>query len=164
MNILVKKLTDETLMQRACQFTLHSQKETSIDLDTMYKAGHSPIRTQMFWVEMVDIPTFVSVHLVRHSIGVTHFVQSHRDDRGADFVADRDTPISHAMLISAEALINMAHKRLCLQSHELTRRVFIYIKNSLAKVDPDLAKQLVAECVYRRGACYNLGDCDIREV
>ena len=41
----------------------------------MLKAEHSPIRTLMFTIRLT-IPYFVSTHLVRHKIGVEHYVQS----------------------------------------------------------------------------------------
>ena len=81
MRITVTKLTDKSLVDRACSFTAGSSVEVK-SLYKMYKSEHSPIRTQMFWIEMEDIPTFVSVHLVRHKIGVEHFVKSNRLDRG----------------------------------------------------------------------------------
>lgn len=125
----------------------------------MYQAGHTPMRTQLFWIEMVGIPTFVSVHFVRHNVGVSHFVQTNRSDRGGTGTTDRNTPVNHAMLINAEALVNMAHRRLCLQSHELTIKIFQYIYDAVLQVDPALAKHLVPMCVFRGGNCGEFGDC-----
>lgn len=47
-------------------------------------AGHSPIRTLMFTVRM-EIPYYVSVHFVRHKVGVEHYVRSQRNDRQSDY-------------------------------------------------------------------------------
>ena len=80
MRITVTKLTDKSLVDRACSFTAGSSIEVK-SLYKMYKSEHSPMRTQMFWIEMEDIPTFVSVHLVRHKIGVEHFCSTRREDR-----------------------------------------------------------------------------------
>jgi len=106
---------------------------------------------------MIGIPTFVSTHLVRHSIGVTHYVESNRDDRGGQDV-DRNTPVNHAMLINAQALMAMARKRLCGNAHRETVKVMIAIKNAVREVDPDLAQAMVPDCVYR-GSCYELNSC-----
>ena len=122
-------------------------------MDLLYQSEHSPIRTQTFWVDMQGIPSFVSVHLVRHKIGVEHFVQTYRDDRGANEVADRNTKVNHGMFINAAALIHMSRKRLCTNAHEETRKVMVEIKNAIKEVDPVLAKYMVVDCVYRGGCC-----------
>lgn len=156
MKITVKKLTDEKLMQRACQFTIN--KETDISLKKIYQCEHSPVRTQMFWVEMFDIPSFVSTHLVRHKIGVEHFVKSNRDDRGGTGHEDRNTPVNHAMFINAEALISMARKRLCRKAHKKTVEVMEAIRQAVGEEDLDLYKRMVKNCIYR-GGCYELVSC-----
>lgn len=83
MNIVVDKLTDRTLLRAACDSTRHpGQTPSTATLEKMYRCRHSPIRTQLFYIQLIGIPTFVSVHLVRHKHGVEHFIQSKRDDRG----------------------------------------------------------------------------------
>ena len=159
MRIYIEKITNVDLMRRACKFTTHGQVDSQMSLDKIYRCEHSPLRTQMFWIEMMGIPSFVSVHLVRHKHGVEHYVQTMRDDRGAEAVADRNTPVSHAMLINAQALINMARKRLCHKAHPETRLLMEHIKDSMAHVDPELAKYMVPECVYRGDVCHELRPC-----
>ena len=46
----------------------------------MLMSEHSPIRCLQFRIRLV-IPYWVSVHLVRHKLGVEHFVSTQRDDR-----------------------------------------------------------------------------------
>lgn len=160
MKVTVTKLTDTALAQRACQFTLHSHSPTNIGLRKLYGSEHSPIRTQMFWIELKGIPTYVSVHLVRHKIGIEHYVSTNRMDRGADDIADRNSPVNHAMLCNAQALINMSRKRLCTKASIETRITMIDIKNAVRNVDEDLAEFMVADCVYR-GMCYESSSCGI---
>lgn len=156
--ISVKKLTDNLLIDKACSFTV--DKEVNVkDYYKMYKSEHSPIRTQMYWIEMLNIPSFVSVHLVRHKLGVEHFVKSLRDDRGGTGVEDRNTPVNHAMLINAQALIYMARKRLCSKAHIETQKVMHDIRDAIDAVDPDLAKAMVVDCVYR-GGCFEFNGCN----
>lgn len=154
MHITATKLTDETVLRTACDFTRDpSAPHSKMTLENIYRCEHSPIRTQIFWVEMYDIPTFVSVHLVRHAQGVTHFVQSKRDQD-----ADRNTPINHAMLINAQALINISRKRLCGKSAPETVDVWHQVKTVIASIDPALSRYMVPECVYR-GICSELKPC-----
>ncbi len=156
--IHITKLTDMALAQRACSFTNH-MKESKIDAQKLYRCEHSPIRTQLFWIEMFNIPTFVSVHFVRHSIGVTHFVESNRDDRGGQEEVDRMTPVNHAMLCNAETLINMARKRLCYKAHSLTREVMYQIKETISSIDYELSCFMVPNCIYRGGICSEIKPC-----
>lgn len=157
MNITVTKLTDKSLMDKACSFTAGHDVEVR-SMKKMYLSEHSPIRTALFWVEMHDIPTFVSVHLARHKIWVEHYVKSNRPDRGGDEESNRHTPVNHAMLLNAQALINMARKRLCSKASVETQEVMRRIKQEVAKVDPELAECMVEECLYRRG-CYEFQSC-----
>lgn len=160
MRVYVKKITGVDLAREACKFTTHGQIDSMMSLDKLYRCEHSPLRTQLFWIEMLGIPSFVSVHLTRHNVGiVSHYVQTMRDDRGADTVADRNTPVSHAMLINAQALINVARKRLCRKAHAETRLLMEHIKDHVRAVDPDLAKYMVPECVYRGDVCHELKPC-----
>lgn len=158
MNITVTKITGLTELRAACDATRHpGQAPSTATLERMYRCLHSPIRTQMFWIRMEGIATFVSVHLVRHKHGVEHFVESNRDDRGGTN-ADRLTPVNHSMLVNAEALINMARKRLCYASHKTTVGVMARVRNAIRRVDPDLADNMLPECV-RCGYCPELRAC-----
>lgn len=159
MRIYIEKITNVDLMRRACRFTTHGQVDSMMSLNKIYRCEHSPCRTQIFWIEMLGIPSFVSVHLVRHKYGVEHWVQTMRDDRGAETVADRLTPVNHAMMANAQALLNMARKRLCHKAHPETRLIMEHIKDHLKQVDPDLAKYMVPECVYRGDVCHELKPC-----
>ena len=161
MEVKVTKLTLYKLMNEACAATTGGLVP-NIDPYRLYKSEHSPIRTQFFWVEMRDIPTFVSVHLVRHKIGVEHFVKSNRPDRGGDADANRMTPVNHCMLINAQALISMARKRLCNKASKETRDVMYEIRDQVAIDDDALARAMVPDCIYRH-ECHELKPCKQHE-
>lgn len=86
MEIKVEKLTDLSLLQKANSFT--TGRDSKMDLAKAYKLGHSPIRTQLFWIEMRDIPLFVASHLVRSHVGIQCFQLSMRPDRGGEDFRD----------------------------------------------------------------------------
>lgn len=155
MKIYVEKLTDERLLQKACAST-RGAYESKATLRALYRSEHSPIRTQLFWIEMEGIPSFVSVHLVRHKHGVEHFVQSMRGESGP---VTRETPVLHSMLINAQALINMSRKRLCAKADPKTVSVWQEVCKWVSEADPELAPFLVPECVYRGGVCHELKPC-----
>ena len=42
---------------------------------------HSPIRRSLISIKWDEIPNYVSTHFCRHSVGVTPYVQTSREDR-----------------------------------------------------------------------------------
>ena len=82
MNIKVRKLISVELLREANSFT--TNKESKMSLQTAYRLKHSPIRTQIFWIEMRDIPLFVASQLVRSHVGIQCFQLSKRTDRGGE--------------------------------------------------------------------------------
>jgi hypothetical protein len=159
MRVTAEKLTSPQVMLDACNLTRKpGMAPSKMTLRRIYQCEHSPARTQIFWIVMEGIPTFVSVHLVRHKIGVEHFVESNRDDRGG-VEADRMTPVNHGMLINAVALMAMARKRLCFQAHPKTVAVMRRVRAAIQAVDPDLAEQMRPECCYRNRFCPELREC-----
>lgn len=126
----------------------------------MLKAAHSPIRTLMFTVRMV-IPYFVSVHLVRHKIGVEHYVQSQRNDRQSNYdreLAPQNAMVSHIMDVNAEQIMFMARRRLCGQADPTTRYVMYKVCREVSKVNPEFEPFLVPMCVYRH-ECPEFNSC-----
>ncbi|MCM1076278.1 MAG: FAD-dependent thymidylate synthase [Bacteroides sp.] len=84
MDVIAEKITNLDLLHRANRST--TGHDSSMSLAMAYRFGHSPIRTQLFWVECTDIPLFVASQFVRSHVGVQFFQRSKRPDRGgADF-------------------------------------------------------------------------------
>lgn len=115
------------------------------------KAEHSPIRTLMFTIRLT-IPYFVSVHLVRHKIGIEHYVQSQRNDRQSSYdreIAPQNAMVSHIMEVNAEQLIFMSHRRLCGMADTTTRYIMTQICREVEKVNPEFKGFLIPMCKYR---------------
>ena len=196
MIVSAKKLTDVELLREANSST--TGHDSNMTLERAYRYGHSPIRTQQFWIVCKDIPLFVASQLVRSHVGVQFYQRSKRTDRGgADFAErckriadrlneiginggwhdkriaasvcvemlelpnefDRYAPTDLSFIINAEALMNMAHKRLCSKASPETRKLMAMIKHEIEEVDPALAKHLVPMCVYRGGICSEPKSC-----
>ena len=187
MKINIQKLTNVDLLRKANSFT--TGHESHMTLATAYAYQHSPIRTQLFWIECREIPLFVASQLVRSHVGVQFFQRSKRTDRGGEDFRnvcynlsqdfndafcmgdeedldkcietaktlpqrfDRRAPTDMAFIINAEALINMAHKRLCGKASAETREVVRAICNLVEEHDPALYRHLVPQCGYRGGIC-----------
>lgn len=82
MEVKVTKLTDVSLLRLANSYT--SGKESNMSLATAYKHKHSPIRTQIFVIELRGIPLFVASQLVRSHVGIQWYQRSKRPDRGGE--------------------------------------------------------------------------------
>lgn len=130
----------------------------------MLKAKHSPIRTLMFTIKLT-IPYFVSVHLVRHKIGVEHYIQSQRNDRQSNYdreLAPQNAPVSHIIDVNAEQIMFMSYRRLCGQADATTRYVMTKICQEIIKVNPEFTGLLVPMCEYLH-ECPEFKECGYYE-
>lgn len=125
----------------------------------MMRALHSPVRARQFIIA-ITIPYWVSVHLVRHTIGIQHFVQSQRSDRtGEERDGKRqDEPVRHTMLVNAEALVNISRRRLCSKASPETRQAWNAIVEHVRLVDPIVAEACVPQCI-TFGLCPEMQPC-----
>ena len=140
---------------------LKSDSQVSSEwVEKLVKAEHSPIRELWFGIKM-EIPYWVSVHFVRHHIGINHYVSTQRTDRTG--VNRNEKPqgelVSHIMSVNAQELVFMAHKRLCKQASPETREVMQEIVKKVVEVAPYMKSVLVPLCVYRNGKCDEMFPC-----
>lgn len=124
------------------------------------RAEHSPIRLIELTIRMHGIPYWVSVHLVRHKIGIEHWVSTQRTDRtGIDrSQLSQAAMVDHTIRVNAQALMTISRKRLCAQASAETRRVWQAVIDAVAQVEPELASLCVPECIYR-GHCTEMRSC-----
>lgn len=155
--VSVTALTSMDEVVAAASATVHGK--TVRKVSAMFGARHSPIRARIFKVALDAIPTCVSVHFVRHKVGVEHFVSSNRPDRGGDSEADRWTPVKHDMIVNANALIEMAERRLCYKAMDATREVFEAIRYAIGHICPETANVMVPACVRQGGMCFEHPTC-----
>ena len=123
-------------------------------------AEHSPIRLIELTVRITDVPYWIVMHLVRHKVGIEHFVSTQRSDRtGVDrTVMPQDTPVDYTFRANAQALITISRKRLCHQSASETQVVWKAVREAVRAVEPELADCMVPECLYR-GRCTEMRCC-----
>ena len=123
-------------------------------------AEHSPIRLIRLKVRITDVPYYVVMHLVRHKVGIEHWVESQRTDRTG---IDRDVlpqamPINYTFEANAQALITISRKRLCGQADPETQAVWRAVRKAVKEVEPELASVMHPDCVYR-GFCPEMRSC-----
>ena len=163
---MLKHPTDEDwLFCKQCALNTIGKKSTKLPTDEwkvkILKAEHSPIRTLWFAFNL-EIPYWVSVHFVRHSYGVEHFVQSQRDDRANNEIPRAEKPqgeiVNHIMYINAQELMFMARRRLCNQASKETREVMKMIVDLVLKTNPEFKDVLIPMCKYQ-GKCPEIYPC-----
>jgi hypothetical protein len=149
---------------KTCTLNTIGKKSTSLPTEEWKKklveSEHSPLRELWFGIKM-EIPYWVSVHFVRHHIGVNHYVQTQRTDRTG--IPRDELPqgqlVSHIMSVNAQELVFMAHKRLCRQASYETRMIMKEIVRKVIEVAPYMKDVLVPLCVYRNGKCTEFFPC-----
>ena len=127
---------------------------------SILKARHSPIRRLRFSFKLEGIPSWVSVHLVRH-IHAQPYVKSQRNDRQNNYdrtKAPQDSPVNMIWDMNAEELMVVANKRLCNQASPETREVVKLMCEEVIKTNPEFREFLVPMCQYV-GECKEMYPC-----
>lgn len=161
---------EDWMITKLC--TLNTVGKTSTVLPSeewkhkLIMSEHSPIRTLNFVIKM-EIPYWVSVHFCRHFTGVTHFVQTQRNDRQDNY--DRETApqgqmVTHMMYVNAQELMFMARRRLCTQASTFTRTVMQEICRLVEEKCSYMRGALEPMCAYRGGRCTEFSPCGYNKV
>ena len=127
----------------------------------MLLCEHSPIRLLKVRAKFIDLKSWVSVHFVRHKIGIEHFVSTQRTDRtgiNRDQIVQSER-ITHEFEANFQAIINISRKRLCNCASFETRSAWKIFLKELEAFEPELVSICVPECIYR-GNCYEYKSCN----
>jgi hypothetical protein len=126
----------------------------------MLLSEHSPIRQMFVNAKWINLPYWISVHFVRHKIGIEHWVRTQRTDRtGQDRnLNPQNTEVEHEFLANYQAIINISRKRLCNQAAKETRDAWKIFLNELKNADNELFQVCVPDCIYR-GWCMEYKSC-----
>lgn len=150
MKIEVVKYTDVAALHMANSFT--TGHESKMSLLKAYSLGHSPIRTQRFYIYMEDIPLFCASQFVRSNVGVQWYQKSKRTDRGGEdfgkecsLIADHLQSMAEdddSMLFISRSLQSMANKII-----DLPKRFDRYASTNLMG---DLNAESIINMSYKR--------------
>lgn len=125
------------------------------------EARHSPIRRLRFSFDMEGIPSWVSVHFVRH-VHAQPYVRTQRNDRQSNYdraKAPQDSPVDMIFDVNGEELLVILNKRLCRQASPETRRIAEIMKDLVIEKCPELEEFLVPMCEYHGGICHEIYPC-----
>lgn len=81
-----------------------------------------------------------------------------RNDRVAGEYT-REQPMPIAFAFTARWVKDVAHYRMCMKAELPTRLFMKQFKEELAKIEPELAKQMVPMCEFRNGLCTEFNCC-----
>jgi len=127
----------------------------------MLLCEHSPIRQLIIKAKWYELPYWVSVHFVRHWLGIIHWVRTQRSDRTN--INRNDIPqgalVEHEIEANAQAIINISRKRLCNCASPETKEAWQTFLNSFKDKEPELYNTSVRECIYR-GFCPEFKSCN----
>ena len=129
----------------------------------LLRSEHSPIRSLVYSWEWTDLPYWISVHYVRHKIGIEHFVSTQRDDRQTTHVrgeSPQSYPVTHRCVANAQAIINISKVRFCSKASKETTDAWSMLLRSIKPFSPELANLCVPSCVYRNGICPEFQSCN----
>lgn len=123
-------------------------------------AEHSPIRLLLINWKWTNLIYWVSVHFVRHKIGIEHFVRTQRSDRTGKSrdTASQSAPVEHECTANAQSIINISRRRLCSKASKETREAWVLFLENLRASEPELVSVCVKECQYR-GFCPEMEPC-----
>lgn len=126
----------------------------------MLLAEHSPIRKLHLSWRWHDLKSWVSVHIVRHWLGIEHFVSTQRTDRtGIDRNELKQSElVKHECEVNAQAIITTSRKRLCKMASPETQEAWKAFLESFKELEPELYSACVPDCIYR-GHCFEYKTC-----
>ena len=115
---------------------------------------HSPIRRSLISVKWDEIPSYVSTHFCRHSVGVTPYVSTSREDRtGVPREERKQTDmVSMQLDLNIQSLFNIMEKRLCKCSDINTIKYAKGLAEAIKEYDEDIFWACVPQCI-RCGGC-----------
>ena len=100
----------------AARTTVHMDRGTEEPSDSWKKhmllSQLSPIRKMTINWKWTDIPYWVSVHLVRHKVGIEHFVSTQRSDRTGVCRDElpQNAPVVHECIANLESIMFISRR------------------------------------------------------
>jgi hypothetical protein len=154
-----------TDVKNSCMVTV-SKEYTEKEPDSSWRkkillAEHSPIRQILIKCKLEELKSWISVHFIRHKIGIEHWVRSQRTDRtmiNRDELKQSEL-IEHEFEANCQAFINISRKRLCNIAARETREAWKEVLEKIKDEQPELYSVCVPDCIYR-GWCYEMKSCN----
>lgn len=128
----------------------------------MLECRHSPIRRLHFSFTFYGLPYYISVHFVRHHVGIEKYVRSQRNDRQNEYdrtKAPQNAPVDMIMDFNGESLLEFFNKRLCHCAAEETRDIVMLMAQLVMQVCPEYIQFIEPMCFRNGGVCHEFNSC-----
>ena len=154
---IVKTDLDWIDVKNSCRTTVGKDatdnKPTEEFKQQLIISEHSPITSLRIVFLWKSMKSWISVHFARHWLGWQKWITTSRTDRtGIDRnKLPQDHPVDMKVEANAQALINVAKRRLCYMASPETREYMEDLKLTTEEVSPEIALAMVPQCIYRFG-------------
>lgn len=154
----------QAVLKRAL-VTIDKKSERIPDLTwkrKMIECRHSPLRRLRFSFMFENLPYYISVHFVRHHVGIEKYVRSQRNDRQQDYdrkKAPQDAPVNMIMDFNGESILEFFNKRLCGAVAVETREIVEQMKELVEMCCPEFEGFIEPMCFRNGGVCHEFLKC-----
>lgn len=132
----------------------------------IFASNDSILEIPEYWI-FCRAPRSVAAQLRTHEKkhGSYFWMGTARPDR-ADAVQgeySRNQIVPFVIKLTARALKEIAHYRMCRKAEKPTRDFLYELKQKIAEIEPSLADEMVPLCVFRGGICTEFQSCKNRK-
>lgn len=140
--------------------------KSKMDRKKLFASNDSTLEIMEYWI-FCRAPRSVAAQLRTHEKkhGSYFWMGTARPDR-TDAVQgeySRDQIVPFVMKLTARALKEIAHYRMCRKAEKPTRDFLDELKLKIAEIEPYLADEMVPLCVFRGGICTEFQSCKNRK-
>ena len=161
MNIKIHKIeqTEEMLKEtmRHCWGV-----ESKMNKSRLFACNDSILEIPEYYA-VCTAPRSVAAQLRTHEKkhGMYFWMSTGRPDREdkADGEYSREQPVNFVMKLTARAIKEISHYRMCQKAEEPTRVFMQLFQQELEKIEPELAKHMMPLCHFRGGVCTEFNSC-----
>ena len=136
--------------------------ESKMNKSKIFASNDSILEVPEYWV-FAKAPRSVAAQLRTHEKkhGMYFWMGTGRKDRKDRIpgVYSREQTVPFAMKLTARAIKEISHYRMCGKAELPTRQFMALFKEHLCAIEPELAHEMMPMCQFRNGLCTEFGCC-----
>ena len=137
--------------------------ESNMNKEKLFACNDSILEIPEYYI-FATVPRSVALQMETHKKkhGCYVWLESARPDLATartDKPYARDTEVNTVMKLTARAIKEISHYRMCEKAEAPTRRFMQLLKACICEMEPALAKEMVPMCVFRGGICTEFNSC-----
>ena len=136
--------------------------ESKMNKGKIFASNDSILEIPEYWA-FCEAPRSVAMQLRTHEKkhGMYFWMGTARPDRKDAVKGEysRDQIVPFVMKLTARAIKEISHYRMCKKAEKPTREFMAMFKRTLNGVEPALADQMMPLCKYRGGICTEFNSC-----